>query len=242
MKNTPINGCAGLLTALTLAGVNQASAQNLPPPLPPVGGSAILNLDGTPVLPGTTTYSANFIATSPESVLTFVFRHDPGFFTFDNATAADISTPGPNEIVNGTFTAPAVHAPGGGAPGWAYFVQAGNNFPGYLGYELTGGGWFDGATQAYDGIYQSIPTIPGDIYQVTFGLSQTDNQGVPYQTYSQISNNGDTTDVNGNGVDVVLYEGNGTPVGNSAPDSGSTMSLLSLGLIGLGSISRKLRR
>ncbi len=231
MKNTSITGYAGLLTALTLAAVNQAGAQNLPAP---VSGLQILDLAGTPQF-GSDSYSASFLATTPDSTVTFVFRHDPGFFTLEDTSVT--TGGGPNLFSNPNFAIGAPTAAGAGVPGWQYFFQAGNLYPEYLGYE-NGVGFYDGSTQAYDGIYQIIPTVPGDVYTVSFGLLNAGGGGI----YQQISNNGDVTDTGGNGIDVVLYAGDALPPGNSAPDSGSTMGLMSLGLMALGGISRKLRR
>ena len=85
---TSMNGCAGLLTALTLAAVNQAGAQNFGPP---ASGLEIQNLNGSPILGGTQVYTSAFVATSPVSTVTFAFRHDPGFFTFDDASVMDVT-------------------------------------------------------------------------------------------------------------------------------------------------------
>jgi hypothetical protein len=232
------NWGVGLFTALTLTVANHAGAQNLPAP---VSGTEILDLAGTPVEAGVADYSATFVATSTESYITFVFRHDPGFFTLENVDVTQGGNP-PNLIVNGDFSAGAPTTPGGGAPGWSYFIQAGNVYPQFLGNESgpggedgMGPGFYDGSTQAYDGIDQMFATVVGDTYDVDFGLEQA---GANVADYQQVSNNGDTTDTAGNGVDVVLYAGNALPP-TSTPDVSSTFVLLlsSFGLLAFRKLS-----
>lgn len=232
MKNH-IEILAGVLV-VGLFAANHASAQNLPPP---VSGLEILNLAGSPISGGPVTYGGDFVATSANSTVTFVFRHDPGFFYMDNASVVDSTTPAGNLLVNGDFSAPAPAVPGGGAPGWTYFIQAGNLFPGYLGYE-NGGVWYDGATQAYDGIDQTFATTSGDTYHVSFDLSET---GANVTTYREISNNGNTTTIGGNGIDVVLYAGNGLPP-TTVPDAGSALALMATALAGLCGFARRFRK
>jgi uncharacterized Zn-binding protein involved in type VI secretion len=225
------NSCVGLLTGLALIVASHANAENLPAP---VSGLEILDLAGTaiPANGVIDNYSADFTATTAASTITAVFRHDPGFFTLNNVVVTDVTHPGPNLIVNGNFLTGAPTAPGAGVPSWTYFTQAGNDYPQYLGYELAGGGFYDGSTQAYDGIDQTFGTTAGDVYSVTFTLSQTGASNVGATTYQQLSTNGDTTDTGGNGIDMVLYAGNGLPP-TTVPDQSSTFVLLlsSLGLM-----------
>jgi hypothetical protein len=220
------NSCVGLFTALTLIAANHAVAQNL---APPASGLEILDLAGTPIPANNVveSYSANFVASSADSTITMLFRHDPGYFTLNNVVVQDVTTPGPDLIVNGDFLTGAPTLPGAGVPDWTYFVQVGNLLLQYLGYE-NGSGFFDGSTQAYDGIDQAFATIIGDTYAVTFDLSQ---EGANTTTYQPISSNGDTTDTGGNGIDMLVYAGNGLPPA-SVPEASSTVVLL-LGSFGL---------
>jgi hypothetical protein len=234
ITKTSRNWCAGLFAALSLIVANQALAQNLPPP---VSGLQILNLAGTPIGPDSyaafTTYTADFVASTTASTITFVFRHDPGFFEM---TDVSVSTGGgPNLIVNGDFSVGAPTTAGAGVPDWTYFIQAGNLFPQYLGYE-NGSGLFDGSTQAYDGVDQTFATVPGDLYNVSFELSQEGNNVADYQP---ISDNGNTVNTGGNGIDVVVYAGNGLPP-TTTPDAASTMGLLGAAVAGLAGLRRKL--
>jgi autotransporter-associated beta strand protein len=193
----------GLFIALTPMVANHVVAQNLPPP---VSGLQILDLAGTPIAANNVvnSHSASFVATSTASTVTFVFRHDPGVFTFDNASVKDSLAPATNLLTNGNFLGGAT-PPGGGSPGWTYFQQAGVTF---LGHQLGGtGGWIDGATQGYDGIDQTFATLVGHTYDVAFNLSQN---GANIPNYQQISTNG-LPGIEGNGIDLLAYAGNGIP-------------------------------
>lgn len=226
-----------LLTAITVAaglisfGTTHAIAQDFNY-YPPASGLQILDLGGTPIIGGITNYTASFEATSEESTVTFVFRHDPGYFTLNNASVADILSPSINLFTNGDFSAGAT-SPGGGAPGWTYFQQNGVT---YLGQELARGGWYDGSTGGYDGINQSFATIIGDTYQVSFDLSQT---GANADFYQQVSNNG-RSGTAGNGIDVLVYAGNGIPT-NAVPEP-STYALFALGALVFFVAYKKMKR
>jgi hypothetical protein len=212
---------AGLFAAFALISANQASAQNL---AAPVSGLQILDLANptSPIVANDTlAYNASFIASTDLSTITFVFRHDPGFFLLTDTSVVDTTTPSSNLLVNPDFTIDAPTSPGAGVPDWTYFIQTGNTFPQFLGFESTDGGFVDGSTQAYDGIDQTFATTVGDTYQVSFDLSSTTGGGV----YQQTSTNGDVSDTNGNGIDAVVYAGNGLPP-TSVPDESLTCLLL----------------
>jgi hypothetical protein len=198
--------CVGIFAALPLIIPNRVAAQNLPPP---ASGLVILDLAGSsiPANNVVTHYSASFVASTNMSTVTFVFRHDPSYFTFDNASVADATTPTTNLLLNGTFLVGAPTVSGGGAPDWTYFVQAGVTIA--LGHELNPppGGWYDGSVQGYDGIDQTFATTIGDTYNVTFDLSQT---GANTSVYQQTSTNGQPG-TSGNGIDMLVYAGNGVP-------------------------------
>ncbi len=222
------------MSALALAGMAyHAGAQNLPPP---VSGLEILNLAGQTIQNGEAAYSADFVASSTESTVTFTFRQDPSFMTLYDV---NVSTGGgPNLLQNGDFSVPSPEpgVAGGGVPDWTYFIQTGNLYPEYLGFEANGG-FYDGSTQAYDGIDQSFPTVIGDTYDVTFGLNGGGyNDGALYRA---TSDNGDTTDTGGDGIDLVVYAGNGLPPATT-PDAASTLGLLGAAMAGLTGLRRKL--
>jgi len=201
-------------TLLAMSVQRELPAQNLPAP---VSGLLILDLAGTPIPDDDViqSYTAGFVAASSNSTITFTFRHDPGFFFLSDVSVT--TGGGPDLIVNGDFMTNAPTDPGAGLPDWTYFVQDGypSDYLVYLGFEDGFGDFDDGAVQAYDGIDQTFPTVPGNTYVVSFDLFQEGAYDTDY--YQQVSNNGDTTDTEGNGIDVVVYAGDGLPTTSSLP-------------------------
>jgi hypothetical protein len=217
---------------------------NVPPP-----SGAILDLAGTPVLTGVwTQYSVNFVATVSMTDITFLFRNDPGYTGFDNASVA-LKSGGPNLFANSGFELGTV----GGAPvDWNFENIYGAGFagevtsstsPGGCGgmapsYPFSGNnGWCDGATQAYDAIDQVVPTTIGQTYTISFWQDNIDTNGVAYAggDYSQISTNGHNSgsDTLGNGIDTLVYVGASIPPPVGVPEPASVVLLASIAL-GLG--------
>jgi len=179
---------AALGVAIALGVAGPAGAQNL---TPPASGLLILDLAGTPINTAYTLYFSAFTATTTASTVTFVFRHDPGFFAFDDASVVDATIPGGNLLLNPGFELGAPTVSGAGVPGWTYFEQAGLVDVGLpvLGFEAAsgtddlsahGGGffWDDGATGGYDGIDQTFATTVGNTYVVSFYLAEINSNDV----------------------------------------------------------------
>jgi len=222
--------------AQTLQQIKNDPGTNNPPP-----SGAILDLGGTPIPGGGNDtyqqYTVNFTANIANTAITFAFREDPAFISFANASVVDLTADnGTNLLVNGDFSLGTV----GSTPvDWTYSNQYGASSGGIV---ESGSGscytysscWYDGAVQAYDAISQTIPTIVGHNYQISFfvadnSLCSTDGGG-PTCNFSDLSTNGDNSDPGGNGINVTVYAQAGLP------PPGDTLTLTELGL-GSGNVT-----
>jgi hypothetical protein len=208
---------------VVLANAPGTGAQKIPPGNdpgnnnPPPAG-AILDLSGTPVPGGGNgtyqMYTVNFTAALSNTAITFAFREDPAFISFANASVTDLTTPGGNLLTNGNFSGGTyLDNQNPSTPvGWTYANMYGATFGGGVvsGCGVGGAGncWYDGAVQAYDAISQTIPTTPGDVYQISFSVA--DNSGCGC-SFSDVSTNGNTTGTGGNGINVTVYAQAGLP-------------------------------
>jgi len=208
------------------------AANNGPPP------GAIMDLASPPqAIPGGgddtyRQYTVNFTAADISSTaITFAFREDPAFISFSSPSVIDLTANnGTNLLLNSDFSQAL-------PVGWTYANQYGASSGGLVqancgvgpdGNYGVGNCWFDGAVQAYDAISQSINTVPGDTYQISFWVA--DDSGCACN-FSDVSTNGDTTDTGGNGINVTVYAQAGLP-----PPAGETLTLTELGL-GSGTVT-----
>lgn len=226
----------GLVAAAALALANQAYGVDKSGPIndptnvgPPSVPFPILDLNGTPIPHQYQQYTQAFNVPAGQTLtnLTFAFREDPAFLFLDDVSLTDLSTGTPVPVVNGGFELGPV---GSSAPtGWTYLNQYGASFGGEVAQNNPHTGsnnYYDGAVQAYDAITQAIPTVPGDVYQVSFWLDDDSS----YTTFSRLSTNGDVSDTGGNGIDLLVYAGAGNPI---LPEPSSLAMLGGVALLGL---------
>ena len=232
-----------LAAAFAMLFATQAFANPCPPGNPPTNcgppSGAILDLNGTPIPHSYQQYTADFMATSTTTNLSFAFRDDPAFLSLDDVGLMNVTTSSPVTLTNPGFEDGPLDA---NAPaGWTYLNSFGASFAGVVDNNNPHSGannYYDGAVQAYDGITQAVTTITGDLYQVSFWLDENSGD----DTFSQISTNGDVSGTGGNGIDLLVYAGVIPTCGNGCvghiPEPGS-MTLLGLSLIGLGALRRR---
>jgi hypothetical protein len=232
MRTKTFASGAALAVSLLFAGQALATANNDPPPAGPV----ILDLAGTPVPHVYTQYNVSFVADSTTTDLSFAFREDPAFLSLDDVSLT--TGGGPNLVVNGGFELGPV---GSNAPAdWTYLNVFGSEAAGIdqdNNPHSGEGNYFDGSVQAYDAITQAITTVVGTTYNLSFWLD--DSGGLT--TFSALSTNGDTTDTGGNGIDLVVYAGNGIPTIAGGVPEPTTWALMLLGFGGMGAMLRRRR-
>ena len=219
-----------LVAGLALLFAGAASAQNYAPP-----AGAFMDLAGLAVptdyvtTPAYTQYTGSFMATGTSTTVTFLFRDDPGYIGFDDASVTQGANP--NMLANPGFET-------GDLTGWTYLNKYGVSFAGVvcatppcqsLSPRTGGSFWVDGATQGYDALSQVLSTVIGDTYDVSFWLAQHDDTGFNPSNFQQTSTNGNPG-TDGNGLDVLVYAGAQAPPGIPEP---TTLLLLGSGLIGL---------
>jgi len=225
-----------LLVVVTFWANGQAFANPCPPGNPPTNCApppgAILDLNGTAIPHSYQQYSITFTASAALTNISFAFREDPAFLFLDDVDVHDISNPGSNLIQNPGFEAGPLNS--NTPASWTYLNSFGATFAGFVsnnGPHSGSNNYYDGAVQAYDGITQGIATAIGDVYSLSFWLS--DNSGLT--TFSRVSTNGDVSDTGGNGVDLLVYAGQ---IPTLAPEPG-TITLVGLGLFAAYRRSRR---
>lgn len=207
----------------------QSFAMNQPPP-----AGAILDLNGLPI-PGQgngatyQSYSVNFTAALNSTAITFAFRDDPAFLSFENASVIDLTTSSGNLLTNGNFSGGTYLDNGNSNTpnGWTYANIYGATFGGGVTTCSNGSScWYDGAVGAYDAISQTIGTTIGSNYDISFLLAENSGES----TFSSLSTNG-LSGTSGNGIDVTAYAQAGLPL--AATPEPPTFWLMATGLLGM---------
>ena len=193
---------AALLATVACASTAWAAGSNNPPP----AGSVILDLNGTAIPHSYQLYTTSFTAAQAATNLSFAFREDPAYIYLSNVTMVNTTTSSSTNLVqNGNF---ALGPVGANQPtNWSYLNIFGASAAGYVRSGCGQGGgncYYDGSVQAYDAITQTITTIVGDIYTVSFYLMDDSS----LSTFSHLSTNGDVSTAGGNGADALVYAGN----------------------------------
>jgi len=212
-----------------------AHAQNPPPGwLADLGAIAGF---GTPTPSVTTRETFSFTATDSFTTVSFAFREVPAYFSFGNVFVGIAA--GTNLINHPNFEGSTLgaHTPFE----WGRWIQpidvsaigtiSGPTFPYGCSNIMPPGRpifWCDGSVQGYDALFQSLPTVIGQTYEISFDLA--DNGG----TWSQP------------GIDMLVYALNGVntvPPGtttdcptcsNAPPPVGTVPEPESIALLGLG--------
>lgn len=222
------------LIALSSAGAIGGSKSDPPGNEPPPAG-AILDLNGTPIPGGGNgatfqQYSVNFVANVANTAITFAFRDDPAFISFEEASVTDLTSPGPNLLMDGDFSAGTYTNNGNSSTpiGWTYANQYGATSGGDVatgcgGPQPSGICWDDGAVNAYDAISQTITTIIGHMYKISFYVAEDSGCGC---NFSRLSGN----DVSG--IDVTVYAQSGLPAAGTTPTAAPAPGSLWLLLAG----------
>jgi hypothetical protein len=195
--------------------------------VPPSG--AILDLAGQPIPQAYQQYTVSFVASLATTNLTFAFRSDPGFIQLDDVVLT--TGAGPNLVVNGGFEGATFPDPatGNAEPvGWVYSNPNHAGANGTVSNNPNSGAhnYADGSVSAYDFLSQSISTIVGDTYDLSFFAYHPG--GTP-----TFQDSGPST------VDLLVYAS--AAQSSSVPEPES-IALLGIGLLASGVAVRRRRR
>jgi len=176
-----------------------------------------------------TQFTTTFTAALADTTVAWLFREDPSYFSFDDASVS-LTSGGPNLLVDPGFENAMI---GSSKPaGWTEFVQPSvpyaqgvvvSGSPTGFGIDPSSGSnyWLDGSLGGYDGLAQTVATTIGDQYTVSFYLADTS------VNFYQVPN-----------LDVFVYAGSGVP---GVPEPASWAMML-IGFAGLGAAMRSRRK
>ena len=232
------------LAAVSSFCVSQAHAQTAP-------SGAIFDLAVTHpgVLNTYTQFSSTFTADSSLEYVTFAFREQPAYFSFDDACVT-ASSCGTSNLLSDPGFEQSTSAVGTNFPGdgWGRAIQTvdvsaigevASNAAGYgCGADANSGSifWCDGSVQGYDFIYQQLAGLSvGTSYTVSWFLD--DNSGAATTNPS---------------IDMLAYAGDALPTGTtvigtppapvgpvSVTPEPSSLMLLATGLLGAAGAARR---
>jgi hypothetical protein len=170
-----------------------------------------------------TSYNGSFVATTPATVISFLFRNDPDFITAKNFSVIDNTTFSSNLLTNGDFATNDL-------TGWTY-ANINNAAASGIVQNNT---WYDGSVQAYDSISQTLSLILGDTYTISFDAKSL---GAP--VYKSLSDNGDVTSEGGNGINILAYASDSAITLNGTVPEPTSIALLGIGLFSFAASRRK---
>jgi hypothetical protein len=236
----------------TIFGSGTAQAQDAPTGF--IDDLAVTS-GGGPTPANYTLFTTSFVAAQAFTTVNFAFRETPAFFGFDDVSvvAHGGST---NLLVEPGFEGSSGVVGSNFPVGWGRWIQAidtsaiGQIASTAAPYGCSRGAhggsifWCDGSVQGYDGIYQTIATLIGTTYDISFWLN--DDCGCNWR--------GTGTDP-GDQIDALVYALNGvnttpldtTTIGNPPPPPGppssvpepATLALFGVGLVGFGLLRRR---
>lgn len=198
-----------------------------------------------------TQYTTSFVASSTNTTVSFIFRDDPTYISFDDASVT-LASGGSNLLADPGFESAAPYS--SFPQGWTTISQS--NVGGVISSGTPTGDadnpydgayyWRDGIVGAFDGLAQTVPTVVGDTYTVSFYLAEDgnapdNNGGGGSDVVSEDVSGGSYVFGASDGIDAAVYAGAGIPAGFAVAPEPSTWALMLTGFALLGGAVRGAR-